>query len=109
MSFNVNETAAAMLAVMKGEFTEGWEDVRNYAKSEAKKFAETGKLIVEGRLDGSINKQQARILVEMQKNSARAVLTAIVTISAIAAQAAINAAIGVLKTAVNTAVGFAIL
>ena len=45
----------------------------------------------------------------MQGNAAAAVLTAIETIGMIAAQDAINAALGVLKKAINTATGIALL
>ncbi|HEV7868860.1 MAG TPA: hypothetical protein VGO90_14330 [Chthoniobacteraceae bacterium] len=98
-----------LIAAMRGELTQHWQLARPYAESEAKKMAETAKLIVRGSASGDINPQQARILVRMQANASQAVLTAIETIGMIAAQDAINAALGVLKKAVNTAAGITLL
>jgi len=58
---------------------------------------------------GEINDAQAKILLRMQSNASQSVLTAVRTIGMIAAQDAINAAIGVVREAVNKAVGIALL
>ena len=84
-------------------------EVRPFAETEMRKLAETAVLIQLGQSDGSIDKETAEILVAMQANASRAVLTAIETVGMIAAQDAINAAIDVLKAAVNKAVGIAFL
>jgi hypothetical protein len=98
-----------LISAMQGQLTGHWNLARPYAEAEAKKFAETAKLIVRGTASGDINPQQAKILVHMQGNASAAVLTAIETIGMIAAQDAINAALGVLKKAINTAVGLALI
>ena len=108
---NIDTTALAsdVLAAMHAALTGHWQLARPYAEAEAQKFAETAKLIVSGTASGDINPQQAKILLRMQGNAAQAVLTAIETIGMIAAQDAINAAISVLKKAVNAAVGVTLL
>ena len=98
-----------LIAALRGALTQHWDLARPYAESEARKIAETGKFIVRGSANGDINPQQAKILVRMQANASQAVLTAVETIGMIAAQDAINAALVVLKKAVNTAAGLTLL
>jgi hypothetical protein len=99
----------SVVAAMEGQLKGHWQLARPYAEAEAKKMAETAQLIVRGIANGHINSQQAEILVDMQANASQAVLTAIETIGMIAAQDAINAALGVLKAAINESSGLAIL
>src|SRR3954453_12092752 len=101
--------AEQMLAAAKVPLEGHWKDVRPYAETEMNKFAQTAVLIQMGRADGSISKKQAKILVEMQKNASQAVFTAVETVGMIAAQDAVNAAIGGLRAAGNKAIGVALL
>ena len=106
---DAGELAQDMLGAAHGKLRAHWKDVRPFAETEMRKLAETAVLIQLGQSDGSIDKKTAEILVAMQANASQAVLTAIETVGMIAAQDAINAAIDVLKGAVNKAVGFAFL
>ena len=98
-----------MLSAIKTPLQQHWNAVRPFAQTEMQKLALTALQIEVGQKDGSLNHHQAEILLQMQANATAAVLTSIETIGMIAAQNAINAALGVLKNAVNTAVGFAFL
>ena len=98
-----------MLAAVKQVLQLHWSDVRSFAETEMQKLAATAVLIETGQADDTISAAQAQILLSMQANASQAVLTSIETVGMIAAQDAINAAIQVLTTAVNKAVGFAIL
>ncbi len=106
---DVEALAGQMLAAAKVPLLGHWKAVGPFAESEMKKLAETALLIQLGRADKSISKAQAKILVQMQANASQAVLTAVETVGMIAAQDAINAAIGVLRTALNKAIGVALL
>jgi hypothetical protein len=83
--------------------------VRTFAETEMQKLAATAVLIQSGNSKGTLSDTQAQILLSMQANASQAVLTAVETVGMIAAQDAINAAIQVLTSAVNKAVGIAIL
>jgi len=98
-----------MLAAVKQVLQLHWNDVRPFAETEMQKLAATAVLIETSQADRTMNKAQAEILLSMQANASQAVLTAVETVGMIAAQDAINAAIQILTTAVNKAVGFAIL
>jgi replicative superfamily II helicase len=108
-NIDVGKLAAAMLRAAQGKLQAHWNDVRPFAQTEMKKLAETALQIQLGQADGSLTKEQAEILLAMQANASQAVLTALETVGMIAAQDAINAAIDVLKDAVNNAVGIAFL
>lgn len=100
-----NDAFAAAAAALKLHVTQA----HPFLETEARKLAETGRQIVEGYASGNINEAQAKILLRMQGNASQAVLTTVQTISMIAAQDAINAALGVIKGAVNKAIGIALL
>ena len=58
---------------------------------------------------GQINPQQAELLFDMQKSASRSVLLTVKGLSLLAAQEAINAALAVVRTVVNTAVKFPLI
>ena len=95
----------AALAALKGHANKA----HPFLVAEANKMAETGRQIVEGVAKGDINAAQAKILLRMQENASQSVLTTVETIGMIAAQDAINAALGVVRGAVNKALGIALL
>ena len=108
-NIDITTLASQMLTAVKPSLQQHWNDVRPFAETEMQKLAATALQIELGQRDGSLTKAQAEILLKMQANATSAVLTAVQTVGMIAAQDAINAAIGVLTAAVNTAVGFAFL
>jgi hypothetical protein len=103
------QLAKDMLAAAKPSLLAHWNSVRPFAETEMQKLAETALQIKLGQADGSLTQQQAQILLKMQANASQAVLTAVETVGMIAAQDAINAALNVLKQALNTAIGFSFL
>ncbi|MEP6698289.1 MAG: hypothetical protein ABJB09_01025 [Verrucomicrobiota bacterium] len=86
-----------------------WKAVGPYAESEMQKLAVTALQIEVGQMNGSLTSAQAQILLKMQANASQSVLTAVETVGMIAAQDAINAALDVLRDALNKAVGVAFL
>lgn len=106
---NVSSLAQSMLVAVEQVLGAHWNDVRPFAEMEMQKLAATAAHIEAGHAAGTINDVQAKILLRMQANASQAVLTSVETVGMIAAQDAINAAIQVLTSAVNTAIGFAIL
>ena len=101
--------ASTMVGAAKASLGKSWKQVKDFAPSELKKLAETlvqiGKLSVLGR----ITPGEASVLLDMQKNTARTVLLTIQGMGLIAAEMAINAALGAVRGLVNGALGFALL
>ncbi len=109
MSLDVDELASKIFEVFKGQLSEKWPEVKDYAESESKKLAENFVLIEKLKISGKITEEQAKFHYEIQKNASRSVLLAVDGMSLIAVEQAINAAMEVLKDAVNEALGFALL
>jgi F0F1-type ATP synthase membrane subunit b/b' len=106
---NARQLATDMLKAAQTALKAHTDDAHPYLKMETKKLAETAQLIADDFAAGDITPKQAKILVKMQADASASVLTAIDTIGRIAAQDAINAALKILKTTVNSAVGIALL
>jgi hypothetical protein len=101
----LRKMAEAASAVLKGK----WPVVRSYAETEFKKLAETLALIIREKETGAITEEEAAILLDMQKQATRAVLTAVEGLGVLAAEEAINAALGAVKDIVNRAIGWTLL
>jgi predicted deacylase len=109
MALDVRTLIDPMLAAIKPVVGKGWSDVRDYAEGEAEKMALTLAKITDLRTSGKIDEQQAQALLEMQKHSMRMVLLTVEGIGLITAQNAINAALGAVRTVVNSSIGFGLL
>jgi len=104
--FDVAAVLKSMAGAAAGVLQNKWPKVRTFAETEFEKIAQTVVSIGEGMAAGTITKEQAPILLDMQENASRAVLAAVEGMTLVAAEEAINAAIGAVKTAINTFVGF---
>jgi hypothetical protein len=98
-----------MIAAAKEKLNNQWNNVKPYAEKEFKSYADNVKMIVQMKLDGTINEEQARLQMTIQKNSITIVLLTIEGLGIIAVEQAINAAISVVKDTINTAIGWTIL
>lgn len=101
----VSKMTQAASAVLKSK----WPITKAYAEMEFRKLGETIVSIEEAKLKGEIDEEDARILIDMQKNAMRTVLLAVEGLGALAAEQAINAALSVIRDTVNRVVGFALL
>ena len=99
----------AMLQAAQGALTTKWPIARDFAAKEFPKLLLEAEHIGRMREDNIITEEQAFLLMGMQRNASRSVLLTIEGLGLVAAQAAIDAALGAVRTAVNTALGFALL
>ena len=109
MALNAKDLLGPILKAIRPILNKYWGDVKDYAETEAEKMAKTLATITELRVANKINDQQAQALLDMQKHAMQAVLLAVEGIGLVAAQNAINAALGAVKDVVNKAIGFALL
>jgi hypothetical protein len=84
-------------------------DAASYAKTEGEKIAVSIRQIIELYAGGKIDAEEARLKLDLQKNTTRIVLLSVEGIGIIAAEQAINAGLSVIRGAVNSAIGFALL
>ena len=109
MSLDVGELASKMFEAFKGELSDNWPDVKDYAEAESKKLAENFVMIEKLKLTGEITDEQAKLHHEIQRNASRSVLLTIEGLGLVAVEQAIDAAMDVLKETVNGALDFALL
>ena len=101
----VKQMSSAAFKVLKDK----WPSVKTFAESEFKKIAQTIVTIQKAKLAKEITKDEAKLLMEMQKNATRSVLITAEGLGVLAAEQAINAGLAVVKDAVNKAVGWTLL
>lgn len=109
MSLDVGELASKMFVAFKEKLSDKWPDVKDYAEAESKKLAENFVMIEKLKLSGKITEEQAKLHHEIQKNASQSVMLTIEGLGLVAVEQAINAAMDVLKEAVNGALDFALL
>ncbi|MFZ5957818.1 hypothetical protein ACOXVJ_09930 [Pseudomonas knackmussii] len=105
----VDNILPSMTAAAKVEFSKKWPAIRSYAEAELRKLAQTLVQIEALRAEGKISEGEAGVLLEMQKNTARAVMLAVKGMSLILVEAALNAALDAIKDIINGALGFILL
>ena len=108
-AIDVQNLTAQMVNAAKGVLGANWQVTKTYAEAEFNKLALTLDFIRQEVLAGRMTPAKAQIHLEMQKNAATTVLLTIKGLNVLAVENAINAALGVVKNTVNTAVGFVLL
>lgn len=98
-----------ILDAAKTSFGSKFTLIKHFLKDESEKLAITLRMIIAASVKGEISKTEAKILLNQQKIAASAVLTSAEGMTAVAVQAAINAALKVVKDFVNGEIGFALL
>lgn len=109
MSINVEDLVEKMLASAKTVIIGHWKEARPYAEQQFKSFGDCLQMIASLKAKDQIDEEQARLHIEIQKSSIRVVLLTIQGLGVLAVEAAINAAIDVIKSTVNSALGWSLL
>jgi hypothetical protein len=109
MALDVGTLASQMLGAALPILKKDAQDAEAFAKTEFTKIAQTIASIGEQVAAGQITPPQASLLLEMQTSASRNVLLTLKGLALLAAEEAINAALGAIKTVVNTAVGFGLI
>jgi hypothetical protein len=109
MPLDVGTLADNMMGAALPILKKGAEDAESFAKTEFTKIAQTIVSIGEQVEAGQINQQQAGLLLDMQTSASRNVLLCLQGLALLTVEEAINAALSVAKTAVNTALKFPLI
>ena len=109
MALKLSDILTPMVDAAKNSFSKDWPKVKDYAKPELKKLAESLVTITKLIAAGKVNKQQGKALMRIYNNTAQMVMLTIEGLGIIAVENAINAALNAVKSAVNAAAGIAIL
>lgn len=109
MGISTSQLGKSILVAFKGVLSEKWPDIKEYGEAESSKLARTLVMIEALTASGKINSEQAKLHMDIQKNSTRIVLLTLEGLGILAVEAALNAALDAVKEAVNAAVGFALI
>jgi len=109
MSLNAAKLATDMVGAMQGVLGNKWPEIKEYGEAESKKLAESFVMVQKLKLANNLDEEEARLHFNIQKNASRTVLLTIEGLGVLAADQAINAALDVVKDAVNTALGFTLV
>jgi len=109
MSLDIGDIASKLLEAFKGNLSDKWPEIKDYAEAESQKLAANFVMIEKLKLSGEINEEQAKLHHEIQRNASRSVLLTIEGLGLVAVEQAINSAMDVLKDTINGALGFTLL
>lgn len=109
MEFNldISQVVNDMLQVALPHLSKGGQQASAFASHEFQQYIINIEHIQTMAEEGNVTDQEAQFLVDQYKMSMKAVLLTVEGLGAIATQKAINAAIDVLNSALNTALGAA--
>ena len=109
MSLDLNSLLKDMLSAAKDSLGSHWEGIKDVATISFKGLAQHLVDIEKMRLNGTITPEKAALLIGMQKDAVKIAIATEEGLGLLAAEAAINAALDVVRNTVNAAIGFAIL
>jgi hypothetical protein len=109
MSDSFDNVVPNMLKAAEGVCEKDWDVVKGYAEDEFNKATAEGKQIAAQVVAGTMSTDDAKTIMTMEANSMKAVLLAVEGISEIAVEQAINAALDVLGSAIEKAIGVSLL
>ena len=108
-NINWGDVSGDMYTAAAGVGVEGWGEVRGVVKTELRALSLHIKEIGKGYARGNMKKRTARTLVKMAKNNLIALLATTTTMVLVTVEKMINAALGVIRDLVNTAMGFVLV
>jgi hypothetical protein len=105
MEIDTEKLLKAMLKAASVVLKKQWPKSRDYAENEFRKLLLEAQHISRLKEDAKITEQEARYLMDLQRNASRAVLLTIKGLGIIAVEEAINAALDVARDTINDALG----
>jgi len=109
VNLDITEMVETMWGAAKQPLGNAATAAEPFAKSQFTNIAQTVAQIAAGVPTGQIDEQQAKYLLSIEKHATENALLTVEGLGTVAAESAINAALGAVTTLVNTAVGFALI
>jgi hypothetical protein len=108
-ALSVGPLVEKMVAAARDSLGRDWSKARAFAEPQFDNLARSLVNIGELTAQGAITAEEAAALLEVHKHTTRTVLLAVKGIGLLAAEKAVNAALGAVRDTVNGAIGFALL
>lgn len=109
MAIDIGNLASQMLSAALPKLTEGGSKVEEFAKIEFTKIAKRSVEIADEFTSGNLTIEDANELVNMQIRSTKIVFLTIDGLTTVTVEAAINAALGVVNSVINTTLKFTLI
>lgn len=109
MSFDVESIAKEMISAAKAVIDKKWPETREYFESESKKYALSLANVAKMYTEGTISEKRAKEHIVLQNEAWETTLLAVEGLNQILVEESLNAAINVIRDAVNKAIGFMLL
>jgi hypothetical protein len=109
MPLNTDDLLRQMLEAAKPELGKHWSDMSDLATSGFNSLSRNLGDIAAMKAAGTITEEQALLMIDLQKNALKALLLTEKGLGLLTVQNVINAALGVVRQAVNTAIGWPLL
>jgi len=106
MSMDAEELGASMLGAVRSVVGERWPEIEQLAEDELGDLARVMLRIEFRQSTGTISEAEARALMRIHRNTVETVLAGIQGMTLVMAEVAVNAAMDVVRGAVNSSVGF---
>lgn len=106
---DVSELVSDMLNAARGVLGRKWPEAKDYAETAFTRIGEAISFIEMQRALGKMSDEKARIHFNIQKNASKTIMLTLEGLGVVAVEAAINAALKVIKDTVNTALGFVLI
>ena len=108
-ALNTSALLSQMIDAAKVVINDKWPEMRDLSTSSFKSLAQGLVDIQKMKADNKISDEQAKLLIDMHKNTLRIVLLSTEGLGILAVEGAINSALNAIKGTVNTAIGIKLL
>ena len=109
MNIDIRSITNTMTEAVRGALGERWSVIRGVAEPELRKLAQTLEDVSQLYAEGAIDENRAFQLVEMQRNTALAVLRTVEGLGLLTARQAVEAAAHAAGAVVNRLIGFKLI
>lgn len=108
-TLDLNSLFTEMFKAVETSFGDKFPKIRDLARSSVKTLAQNIVDIEAMKITGTITEEQARLKLGIQKDAFKIILLTEEGLGLLAVESALNAALDVVKKAVNTAIGFILI
>ena len=108
-TLRVTDLLDSMMGAARESLVEDWPRARDYARPELKKLAQSLIDITRLAVIGKVNRQQAKALLRIHRNTTLTVMLTVEGLGVIAVENAINAALAAVRDTVNAVTPFRLL
>lgn len=109
MALNASALLGDMVSAARGAAGQQWTEIRSAVTFELRVLSQRLVQITKLRVAGEIDNDDARLFLQMAQNNAIAAIAMATAMVGAAIKRVVDAALGAVRTAVNSAIGFVLI